>query len=60
MAKRFLDKSIVDSVLLIGGSDALTAEAPVERMSQFVDEEMLKRMEQRRLELFTNSVANSN
>lgn len=58
MAERFLDKSIVDSVLLIGGSDALTAEAPVERMSRFVDEELLERMEQRRVEFFAKPVAN--
>ena len=52
MAKRFLDKSVVDAVLLIGGSDALTAAAPIVKLSRFLDEEIIGRMEQRRYDFF--------
>ena len=58
MAKRFLDKDVVNAVLLIGGSDALTAATPIVKLSQFLDKEIIDRMEQRRYEFFVTPLEN--
>jgi len=52
IAKTFLDKRVVDAVSLIAGSDALTAEAPTKALSLLLEDDVIEKMEQRRVDLF--------
>ena len=51
-AKPFLEKSIVDAITLIGGSDALQAPPPNDELAQYANPQLLHRMERNRLAKF--------
>lgn len=52
MAKPFLDTAIVEATQLIAGSDRLRAPPPNEQLAVYVEEDLLDRMETKRLSKF--------
>jgi hypothetical protein len=56
MARPVLDRSIVDAITLVQGSDALAAPPPNAELGKYLEEDMLEKMEAKRRSLFVSSL----
>lgn len=55
LVRGFLDKKLVEQVVLIPGSERMRSKPPNEKLSRFVDPNILTTMEKTRLDLFQST-----